>query len=62
MSVAAIDVVLPSTEEIEGLVGAEHDSALWALELIRRKVEAAIADVVEHADRTAHFSLMVIVR
>ena len=43
-------------------MGAEHDSVLWELELIRRKVEAAIADVVEHADRTLTSWSMVIVR
>src|SRR6478609_4292352 len=50
-----VDVTLPSAEEIESLVGSDHDEVLLALERVRRRVDASIADVVDHADRHAQY-------
>ena len=50
-----IEVVLPSAEQIRALDGAELDAALWELELVSRRVEAARAEVVGRADRRAHY-------
>src|SRR5215207_4071318 len=57
MSTLSVELVLPSTEEIEALEGAELDAALWALEQARRRIEGATAEVVGRSDRSAHFML-----
>jgi hypothetical protein len=49
-------VELPSSvEEWAGLVGRELDAKVAELNVVGRRVEAAIVGAVEHADRTAHF-------
>jgi hypothetical protein len=52
----AVEVSLPTVDEIGSFVGRQHDDALWELELVRRRVEAAISDVIDHADRSGHFA------
>lgn len=50
-----IEVRLPTAEEIESIAGRQHDDALFELERVRRRLESAIAAVIDHADRTAHY-------
>jgi hypothetical protein len=51
----AVTLELPTPDQIESLDGDDHDALLVELERVRRRVEAAIVDVIDRADRNARF-------
>jgi hypothetical protein len=52
---AVVSVMLPEAEELAALEPGELDGVMFELERARRRVEAAIADVVGRCEQTAHF-------
>jgi hypothetical protein len=52
---AAVTVELPDPEQLAALSGHELDRIMLELEQARRRIDATIADVVDHCDRTAHY-------
>jgi len=51
-----VSVSLPAGDDISGLDGVDLDRVLWELEVVRRKVEAAIVGVVDRCDRSMHYA------
>src|SRR5690606_37874004 len=49
-----VSVRLPSLDELAALDGREIDAAYWELEQARRRIEAAMADVMDRCEQTSH--------
>ena len=49
-----VSVRLPSVDEVAALDGREIDSVYWELEQARRRIEAAMADVMDRCEHTSH--------
>jgi hypothetical protein len=55
ITIDSIPVALPRAKQIAGLEGADHDRVLWALEKVRRQIEASIAEVMAQADGSVRY-------